>query len=242
MKLKSESRTLFRLWGAAPVAAVLAAFPLALGACDDDEDELPEAESWQAPAPMPGQTGSGGAYGGNPHGGDPHAGVEGAPSLGGNPHAGVEGAPPLGGNPHAGTGGAGNPDLQDYDPPDPNRQINPDKYLRGTIAATAETADRIERGDIMFLSAKPIDPATGREVGAPIAVDRIIVSELPVEFELTEEHMMVAGTQFDGHVVIEARVDSDGEAMTRVPGDVEGSAQAEIPAGGISLELDSIIQ
>lgn len=214
------------------------ALPLAAG-CSEEEEELPEAESWEAPSPLPGETEQNphaGGQGGNPHaGGDPHAGVEGAPPLGDNPHAGMGGAPQGGG---AGAGA----DMAEFDPPDPNRAIDPNKYLRGTITDTEATSANIDRGDILFLSAKPIDPASGDEVGAPIAVDRLIVSEFPLQFELTEEHMMVAGTEFDGPVVVEARVDSDGEAMTRIPGDVEGAVQAEIPAEELELELDTIIE
>lgn len=217
---------------AARSAALFAAFAL-VAACGDD-DSLPEAQSWQAPSPLPGQAGQGGAQ--HPHAGmqNPHAGMTGNPhaGMGENPHAGMTG------NPHAGM----DPAMAAFDPPDPQRPIDPNRYLRGAIRPTDETAQRIERGDIMFLSAKPIDPASGEVIGAPVAVDRLIVSEFPLSFELSEEHMMVAGTAFEGHVVVEARVDSDGEAMTRLPGDVEGAVRAEIPAEGLELSLDTIIE
>ncbi len=213
------------------VPTALSALLLAAAACSEEE-KLPEAESWEARSPLPeGHPGEAGQ--------NPHAGGSGAP-YGGDPHAGVEGAPPLGDHPHE--GGATNPDMAQFDPPDPNRPIDPNRYLRGMITDTEETSANIDRGDIIFLSAKPVDPATGQALGAPIAVDRLIVSEFPMEFELTEEHMMVAGTSFEGDVVVEARVDSDGEAMTRIPGDVEGTVRAEIPADGLGLELDTIIE
>lgn len=211
------------------MVAVLAA--LTLLACSGEES-LPEAQSWQAPSPLPSQPGQGGPE----HAGmqNPHAGMG-----GGNPHAGMD--------PHAGMGGSDphggmDPAMAGLEAPDPNRAINPNRYLRGTIRPTDETSGSIDRGDIMFVSAKPIDPASGEVIGGTVAADRIIVSEFPIEFELSEQHMMVAGTAFEGHVVIQARVDSDGEAMTRLPGDVEGELRAEIPTEGLDLVLDTIIE
>jgi hypothetical protein len=35
------------------------------------------------------------------------------------------------------------------------------------------------------------------------------------------------------------RVDRDGEAMSRKPGDIEGSVRAKIPARGLKIVLDT---
>ena len=39
-----------------------------------------------------------------------------------------------------------------------------------------------------------------------------------------------------------ARVDQDQDAMTKEPGDVTGMARVKIPATGVVLELDTILQ
>jgi hypothetical protein len=52
---------------------------------------------------------------------------------------------------------------------------------------------------------------------------------------------MVAGTAFEGDVMVYARVDSDGEASSKLSGDVEGSVMASIPADKLSLVLDTLV-
>lgn len=218
----------------------LAALAAAAG-CSKKSDAgggLPPADDWQAPTPLAAQVEGGG---GDPHagvdmgGGDPHAGLD-LGAMGGDPHAGVDmggmGGDPMGGDPM----------MAGMAPPDPNRPIDPTKYLKGSIAATKETAGAIKPGAILFLSVKPIDPTTGDVIGGTIAVDRIDVGALPVPFNLTEANLMVDGTKFVGDVVITARIDGDGEARSATPGDVEGSVRARVPADGLSLVLDRIVQ
>ncbi len=63
-----------------------------------------------------------------------------------------------------------------------------------------------------------------------------------MDFHLSAAQMMVAGTRFEGDVVVYARVDGDGEASSTLPGDVEGRVEASIPAEGLSLVLDTVIE
>lgn len=202
--------------------------------CDDagKNDGLPPAKSWQAPPPA-----SGAITGQSPHGGqNPHAGM-----AMGNPHAGMGMENPHAGlameNPHAGM--AMPPGMQ---PPDPNRPVDPSKFLKGEIVATDATRKLIKAGDTLFLSARPIEPVSGDVIGAPVAVARIIIDELPAKFELSGKNSMIAGTVFDGAVVIEARIDRDREARTAEPGDIEGKVRATIPAADLRLTLDTILE
>src|SRR5690606_11471667 len=168
--------------------------------------------------------------------GDPHAGLD----MGGagDPHAGLDmgGA----GDPHAGL----DMEMAGLEPPDPDRPIDQSKFLRGRIRAAGDAAGApgLVKGAIVFLSAWPIDPATGESLGAPVAVDKLELGELPMEFQLDERHMMVKGTRFEGTVLLRAHVDGDGEARTREPGDVEGTVKATIPSTGIDLVLDTVLR
>jgi hypothetical protein len=54
--------------------------------------------------------------------------------------------------------------------------------------------------------------------GPPAAVKRLNVGAFPLRFELGDEDSM-AGEPLPDPLRIEARVDSDGNAMTRDPGD-----------------------
>jgi hypothetical protein len=211
------------------------------GACDKKEKEnkgLPPADNWQAPTTD--QAGGQAQAPANPHGmnmgGDPHAGMN---MGGGDPHAGMN----MGGNPHAGQGqGSVDPTALGLAPPDPERQIDPNKYLKGTIKPTAETKDIIPKGAVIFLSVKRADPSNKQGVGAPLAVKRLRLSTWPLWFQLTEEDAMVSGTAFEGEVVITAWADQDQDAMSKSPGDVLGTVQAKIPASDLVLQLDTVLK
>jgi hypothetical protein len=53
---------------------------------------------------------------------------------------------------------------------------------------------------------------------------------------------MSAGAEFKGDVAIIARVDRDKDAITRAPGDIEGTLRVTIPAKGLRLVLDTPVQ
>jgi hypothetical protein len=221
------------MWAAA--ATLVCAVPAA--GCSGnkrDGDGLPPASDWHAPPPEA-VAAAGGVRSGNPHANphanphDPHAGM-----MIGDPHAGM-----MMGDPHAGMSdveGLGLP------PPDPGRTIDPDKYLRGIIVAGKEVEHLVKPGQVLFLSVRQRDPATGQGVGPPIAVDRLDLTMLPAGFNLTGAQAMIGGTGFSGDVVITARVDQDGDAISKQPGDIEGSVAATIPADTLVLTLDTILQ
>ncbi|HET6610971.1 MAG TPA: hypothetical protein VFG83_03245 [Kofleriaceae bacterium] len=215
------------------VWAMALALAVAVAGCGEDKstnDGLPPAESWQAPPPVAAMGGQ------DPNATNPHAGLD-----MNNPHAGLDMNNPHAGldmnNPHAGL------DLPPgFQSPDPARQVDPSKFLKGVIVASAKTRALIKPGDVLFLSARPVDPTSGDVIGAPVAVARVVIDKLPAPFELSGESAMIAGTVFDGPVVIEARVDHDQEARTAEPGDIEGTLRATIPAKNLRLALDTVVK
>lgn len=214
--------------------------------CSDDKKEdpaasLPVANSWNAQ----GSAGTAPMVPNDPHGGldmggatDPHAGLD--MGAGGDPHAGLD----MGGaaDPHAGLDMSGSENPGGLMAPDPNRSVDPKMFVKGSIAGNDDTKALIEPGAIIFLSVRPINKATGDILGQPLAVERIDVRTLPVEFHLSGANSMVAGTRFDGDVEIYARVDRDGEASSVEPGDIEGRVRATIPAEGLALVLDNVVK
>jgi hypothetical protein len=127
-------------------------------------------------------------------------------------------------------------------PPDPERAVDPEKFLRGTLKPTAATKARVPPGAVIFLSVKRADPATGQPTGASLAVKRLQLSAWPLWFELTGADAMIGGTAFDGDVVITAWSDQDQDAIGKQPGDVQGQVRAKIPARDLELVLDKIIE
>ena len=117
--------------------------------------------------------------------------------------------------------------------------VDPTQVLEGTIDVSAELKDQIKPGDVIFLSAKPIDPGTGQIIRGSLAVDRLVVTQLPTTFRLTGANVMSQAAEFKGDVAIIARVDRDKDAITRAPGDIEGTLRVTIPAKGLRLVLDT---
>lgn len=193
---------------------------------NDDLEGLPAASDWQEQGmagPPPG-----GAQGGmaNPHGGaaNPHAGMD-----MNNPHAGMD------------MGGGSSVENLGLPPPDPNKPIDPNKYLRGIITAADPVKDRVTSGSTLFLMVRKAGP-DGKATGAPIAVDIKTITSLPAAFSLDGANAMIGGTGFEGKVVVAARLDQDGDAGTKQPGDVEGEVKAAIPADSLVLTLDTVRQ
>jgi hypothetical protein len=239
--------------------AVLTLTMAAAAGCDRDSGGrgVPAASDWKPPEPKASQVerGTGGARDlaagagpGDPHAGmgmegDPHAGLDmgGGTGREGDPHAGMTGDM----DPHAGLDmgeGEEDPAMAGMQPPDPDRPIDASKFLRGTIRAGKDVESAVRVGAVLFLSAWPVDPNTGEMLGSPVAVAKLDVGKLPMRFELSERDVMVQGTRFEGEVLITARVDADGEARSREPGDVEGRVRARIPATGIDLILDTALR
>jgi hypothetical protein len=221
------------------IAAALAAFT---AACKDKSksEGLPPAQEWSAntgnltPAPQPG----GGAMPGA--GANPHAGMGGANGV--NPHAGVPG---MGGadDPHAGLDmGGGSPDVakMGLPPPDPNRKIDPTRRVKGLIKIHAKAKDRIAAGGAVFVTIKKAGP-DGQPSGPPLAVDRLTWQQDPLPFEMTEAQAMIAGTELVGDVVVTARYDQDGDAISKQPGDIVGVAKVKVPADNVNVTLDEIL-
>lgn len=123
--------------------------------------------------------------------------------------------------------------------PDPNRKVDPNRRIRGTLKVDAKVKDRVKAGGAVFLIVKKAD-ASGAPSGPPLAVDKLIYTD-NLRFELTEANAMVAGTELTGDVVISARYDQDSDAISKQPGDVTGTARVKVPAENLELQLDTVL-
>lgn len=190
-----------------------------------------DPKSLPPPAPPPGMM--------NPHGGgntadpsDPHAGLGIDPA---DPHAGL-GIDPAG-------GGAGGPDVaaMGLPAPDPNRAIDPTRFVKGTIKIHEKARARAKAGTALFLVVKRAD-ANGAPTGQPLAVEKLewnAAGELA--FALTEAQAMVGGTELVGDVIVTARYDQDADAISKETGDITGSTRVTLPAENVTVVLDTIL-
>lgn len=213
---------------------------------------LPPANEWGADVggTMPDKQAA------NPHGGkaptgivdengnDPHAGLNmNSAEDGSNPHAGMD-MSGGGNNPHAGMnmGSGGGVDVSKLGAlaPDPNRAIDPAHHIRGLLKIHPKALDRAKAGTAIFLIVKQAD-AAGQPTGTPLAVDKLTWTGKDLPFELTEGQAMIAGTQLTGDVVITARYDQDGDAISKQPGDITGQLRVKVPSENANVFLDTVL-
>lgn len=227
------------------VAALLAA-----GCSKKSAEGLPPAQEWSQnsagamvqtgpnaippPAPPPGMGGP--RAGGGRAGADPHAGLGIDPvdpsSDPNDPHAGLDMS--------GGSGGGTDVTKLGLPPPDPNRKIDPTRYVKGVIKVHMKAKDRAKAGIPIFLVVKRSD-AAGQPTGTPLAVEKLTWNNADLPFELTEENAMVAGTELTGEVIVTARYDQDSDALSKEPGDIVGQVRVTLPAQNIQLWLDTVL-
>lgn len=216
------------------LATVVAGVLLAVVGCEKKKSAsgLAPATNWSAnaangsAAPTAPPTAMSNPHGVDPAGADPHAPMNGGPA-GGDPHAGMN----MGGSDVTAMG---------LPSPDPDRPVNPNNILAGTIEAGPGMADKLKSGTAIFLVAKAAGP-DGVPMGPPLAVEKLIWNGTSLPFKLSEANAMIAGTVLSGDVVLVARYDQDGEALSKKPGDVTATLKAKVPSTTLKLSLDTLL-
>jgi hypothetical protein len=94
-------------------------------------------------------------------------------------------------------------------------------------------------GAILFITARA--SAMGGK-GPPLAVERVARPSFPYAFELGAGDRMIQEMPWQGPLDISARLDSDGNAMTKGPGDLTsgpGATNVELGSSDVELVLQS---
>ncbi|HTF32653.1 MAG TPA: hypothetical protein VK714_03000 [Myxococcota bacterium] len=109
--------------------------------------------------------------------------------------------------------------------------------IRGTVKIAPELVARAPKGAVLFLIAR-----RGTS-GPPTAVKRIPNPTFPLQFELGPEDRMIQEMPWNGPLQLTARLDSDGNATTRSPGDLQGAAPGPANPGDaqVSIVLDEVL-
>lgn len=103
--------------------------------------------------------------------------------------------------------------------------------IRGTVRLPPELAGRAPANAVLFVIAR------AGAAGPPLAVKRILEPRFPLEFTLGAEDRMIQAMPFAGPLQLTARLDGDGNATTRTPGDLQGAAPAPISPGATGVEI-----
>jgi len=136
-----------------------------------------------------------------------------------------------------GSGAAGNLPAPPSDRP--AAASAPGAEIQGTLEISDELAGRGPAQATLFLIAR----REGSTAGPPLAVVRIPSPTLPMPFTIGPQNVLIQGMPFTGAIRLTARLDGDGDPMTRQPGDLSGTAaQASAPGErGIRIVFDQQI-
>ena len=117
-------------------------------------------------------------------------------------------------------------------------QVEPEtgKKVTGTISLDPALKATLPADKILFLFARPL----GVKRGPPLAVKRILATELPYTFTIGQSDTMMPDAEFDGPITLTARLDQDGNAMAAA-GDIEGSLDTEAGAENVKLILNRVV-
>jgi cytochrome c-type biogenesis protein CcmH len=128
---------------------------------------------------------------------------------------------------------AGHPPIGDTSR-DPNTVAAAGASVAGTITVSDDLVSRVSPGDVLYVMAKK-----GEQT---LAVQRIGSPTFPMAFEVSEGHAMVAGAALQGPVDIVARLSKTGDAIPSA-GDLEGTTSSvTVPATGVSVKIDQVLQ
>jgi cytochrome c-type biogenesis protein CcmH len=107
----------------------------------------------------------------------------------------------------------------------------PGAPIRGTVRISPELASQVPGGAVLFVIARR------GESGPPLAVKRIESPRFPLDFELGPGDRMIQTLPFAGPLTVTARIDADGNAMSRSPGDLFGAAAQPVDPGATQIEV-----
>ena len=98
----------------------------------------------------------------------------------------------------------------------------------------AEQAGNAPSNAMLFIIART------QPSGPPLAVLRVPNPSFPLAFEIGQAQVMIPSLRFEGDITLTARLDSDGNAMTKLPGDLVGEVASPVVPGtsGLTLTLD----
>ncbi len=118
-------------------------------------------------------------------------------------------------------------------PEEPAAQVASGPTIAGSIALDPALQGQLAPGAVIYVMARPV----GAPSGAPLAVIRLGIGSFPLSFEIGSAHSMTGGALPES-VLLEARLDDDGDAATRTPNDPKASLDGvKLGTRGVKLVL-----
>jgi hypothetical protein len=114
--------------------------------------------------------------------------------------------------------------------PAPPAAAAPGQELGGTLELDPSLAGQVPAGTVIYITVRQAGGG-----GPPLAVSRVEAAAFPMAFRVGGGHPMTSGP-LPERVFVEARVDSDGDPISRDPADPSASAD-QVPSGTGDLRL-----
>jgi len=105
--------------------------------------------------------------------------------------------------------------------------------IEGRVELSSELASAAPAGAILFVIARP----QGTTGGPPLAVLRIAAPTFPYAFSIGPGNVMIPSMRFEGEISISARLDADGNAMTRGPEDISSPTLSSLAPGATGVRI-----
>jgi len=105
--------------------------------------------------------------------------------------------------------------------------------IEGVIDLAPELAMARPDAGVLFVIARP----QGARGGPPLAVLRIPSPDFPIVFSIGPENVMIPSMQFAGAISLSARLDEDGNAMTRGAGDISSAVEEPLSPGATGIKI-----
>ena len=117
--------------------------------------------------------------------------------------------------------------------------------IKGRIELTEELRSRVKPGTTLFVSVRRF--AGPNQRGMIMAAKKIPVggaSQFPLDFTVTQRDVMMGNTRLAGPVTLSARIDQDGDAISKQAGDIEGEHKGalEVGKGRATILLNALRQ
>ena len=115
--------------------------------------------------------------------------------------------------------------------------------VSGTIELSGGYASKIKAGSTLFIIVRR-DAGEGKKGMLLAAVDPVSGAKMfPLKYTVTKADIMMRGTVLVGVVRVSARIDQDGDAISKQPGDIVGASSKAHKVGdtGINFGLDKIL-
>jgi cytochrome c-type biogenesis protein CcmH len=105
-----------------------------------------------------------------------------------------------------------------------------DLVITGSVSLSEGLADQATEGVLFIIARK-------EGMRPPLAVKRVENPSFPLTFSLGPDDRMIDTIPFEGSLEISVRLDGDGNAMSREPGDLQSAASKPVEPGAEDVEL-----